>query len=126
MRRIQSPCCNDNGAILMFGNDYVGASLCSVLASEPGRCARRESGSAYRAGGGDAKLLGNEGRSLLNWGAFVVGLREGRMGRGQGWGHSCRSAAIGSSLCCLHKFASRRISQDCLSFKEAEVAGAHK
>lgn len=38
MRRIQSLSYNDNGAILMFGNDYVKVSLCSVLASKPGQC----------------------------------------------------------------------------------------
>lgn len=37
MRRIQSLGYNDNGAILMFGNDYVKVPLCSVLASKPGQ-----------------------------------------------------------------------------------------
>lgn len=60
-----------------------------------------------REGSAVAELLGNGRLSQLH----CQPLR-GKDGEGKRWDHTCRSIAIGYSCRCLHKFASRKISQD--------------
>lgn len=44
--------------------------------------------------------------------SFIASLTEVKDGEQKRWDYFCRSIAIGYSLSCLHKFASRRISQN--------------
>lgn len=53
----------------------------------------RRAGSGWRAGGGNAELLG--GGRTVGLSVFCTGLVGGKDGEGRRWAHSCRSIAIG-------------------------------
>lgn len=124
MRRIQSPCCNDNGAILMFGNDYVEASPGSVLASKPRHRARQESSLCLLGRQGKCCIITKETwKSALHW-TFPGDRREEHQGEGEGSFLQKLCHWLNSSG--LHTFASWWISQNIPVFKRAEMAEAYK
>lgn len=119
MRRIQSPCCNDNGAILMFGNDYVEASPGSVLASKPRHRARQESSLCLLGRQGKCCIITKETwKSALHW-TFPSDRREEHQGEGEGSFLQKLCHWLNSSG--LHTFASWWISQNIPVFKRAEM-----
>lgn len=124
MRRIQSPCCNDNGAILMFGNDYVEASPGSVLASKPRHRARQESSLWLLGRQGKCCIITKETwKSALHW-TFPGDRREEHQGEGEGSFLQKLCHWLNSSG--LYTFASWWISQNIPVFKRAEMAEAYK
>lgn len=67
----------------------------------------RKAGFSCQAGSEDAELLGNGCQNSASLSVF-----QGKGWEGKRWDHSCISITIGYSCHSLHKFGSRKISQD--------------